>query len=72
MTFQHGLFPWLAEELGPLSDCHKRLVQVLEVVRVEDWLPGRCAGGGGHRSSGPRWRGPFWPRRCSTCRPRGR
>ena len=47
LTFQHGLFPWLAEELGPLSERHKRYVQVLELVRVEDWLPGQCAGGRG-------------------------
>lgn len=46
-TFQHGLFPWLAEELGPLSERNKRLVQVLELVRVEDWLPGQGAGGRG-------------------------
>ncbi len=47
LTFQRELFPWLAEELGPLSARHKRLVQVLEIVRVEDWLPGPCAGGRG-------------------------
>ena len=46
-TFQHGLFPWLAEELGPLSERNKRLVQVLELVRVEDWLPDQWAGGRG-------------------------
>ena len=46
-TFQHGLFPWLAEELGPLSERNKRLVQVLELVRVEDWLPGQCVRGRG-------------------------
>ncbi len=46
-TFQHGLFPWLAEELGPLSERNKRFVQVLELVRVEDWLPGQCVGGRG-------------------------
>lgn len=46
-TFQHGLFPWLAEELGPLSERHKRLVQVLEFVRVEELLPGTRGGGAG-------------------------
>ena len=49
LTFQHGLFPWRAEELGPLSERHKRYVQVLELVRVEDSLPGQCAGGRGDR-----------------------
>ena len=47
LTFQRELFPWLAEELGPLSERHKRLVQVLEIVRVEDWLPSPCVGGRG-------------------------
>ena len=47
LTFQRDLFPWLAEELGPLSERHKRLVQVLEIVRVEDWLPSPCVGGRG-------------------------
>ncbi len=38
LSFQHGLFPWPAEELGPLSKRHKRLVQVLEFVQVEELL----------------------------------
>ena len=46
---QDGLFPWLAEELGPLMECHRRLVTVLEVACIEafvrNWsgLPGRPA-----------------------------
>ena len=46
---QDGLFPWLAEELGPLMECHTRLVTVLEVACIEafvrNWsgLPGRPA-----------------------------
>ena len=47
LSFQRGLFPWLAEELGPLSERHKRLVQVLEFVRVEELLPGTRGGGAG-------------------------
>jgi Transposase DDE domain/Transposase domain (DUF772) len=44
---QGNLFPWLLAELGPLTDTHKRLVTVLEMVRVEafiamhDGAPGR-------------------------------
>ena len=44
---QVDLFPWLQAELGPLTDNHKRLVTVLEMVRVEgfvamhDGAPGR-------------------------------
>ncbi|MDE0107614.1 MAG: transposase [Bryobacterales bacterium] len=47
LSFQRGLFPWLAEELGPLSERHKRLVQVMEFVRVEELLPGTRGGGAG-------------------------
>ena len=40
-------FPWLTEELGPLTDTHKQVIATLELVRIEtlmrDWpgLPGR-------------------------------
>ena len=35
--FQRELFPWLEETLGPLGERYERLV--LELVRVEEWLP---------------------------------
>jgi hypothetical protein len=44
---QGDLFPWLEEELGPLSDKHKQIITALDVARievfVEAWsgLPGR-------------------------------
>ena len=38
-TFQRELFPWLEEALGPLGERYERLVRVLELVRVEEWLP---------------------------------
>jgi Transposase DDE domain/Transposase domain (DUF772) len=44
---QANLFPWLTEELGPLTDTHKQVIGTLELVRIEtlmrDWpgLPGR-------------------------------
>ena len=37
--FQRELFPWLEEVLGPLGERYERLVRVLELVRVEEWLP---------------------------------
>lgn len=47
-TIQSYLFPWVEEEIGPLTEKQKQLVTVLEVVRVEDFvarvwpgLPGR-------------------------------
>ncbi|MDE0620074.1 MAG: hypothetical protein OXH83_00245 [Bryobacterales bacterium] len=45
LTFQQALFPWLVEELGPLSERHKRLVPVLEFVRVGELLPGTRGSG---------------------------
>ena len=44
---QANLFPWLTEELGPLTDTHKQVITTLELVRIETlmrhWpgLPGR-------------------------------
>ena len=44
---QGNLYPWFQAEVGPLTDNHKRLITVLEVVRVEafvkmhDGVPGR-------------------------------
>ena len=37
---QGDLFPWLAEELGPLQEKHKQLVTVLEVARIESFVQG--------------------------------
>src|SRR6202049_4492058 len=44
---QGNLFPWLTEELGPLTEAHKRVVMTLELAGVEAFvqvwpgLPGR-------------------------------
>lgn len=44
---QANLFPWLAEEIGPLTETHKQVITVLEMARVEAFvqrwsgLPGR-------------------------------
>ena len=41
LSIQTTLFPWLEEELGPLTAKQQQLVQTLEVIRVEDQLPRR-------------------------------
>src|ERR1700680_2343771 len=41
---QGNLFPWLTEELGPLTEAHKKVVTTLELAGVEAFvqdLPGR-------------------------------
>ena len=35
------LFPWLEDELGPLTEKQQQLVQTLEIIRIEDQLPPR-------------------------------
>ena len=36
---QADLFPWLEEELGPLGERYRRLITVLELTRVESFIP---------------------------------
>ena len=42
-NIQGSLFAWLKEELGELTEKQQILVTVLELVRVEDHIPG-CVG----------------------------
>lgn len=43
---QGTLFPWLEEELDPLTEKQQQLVIILELVRIETFLPSmsRCEG----------------------------
>jgi len=49
LNIQSSLFPWLAEELGPLTAKQQELVTTLELVRIEEFVysnrgfPGRPA-----------------------------
>jgi len=38
MKIQGTLFPWLQEELGPLTEKQQQLITVLEIARVEDFV----------------------------------
>lgn len=40
---QGTLFPWLEKELDPLTEKQQQLIAILEVVRIEEFLP-RCDG----------------------------
>ena len=33
---QSCLFPWLTEEVGPLTAAHRKLITTLEVLGIED------------------------------------
>ncbi|MCP4365054.1 MAG: transposase, partial [Planctomycetes bacterium] len=39
-NIQDNLFPWLREELGELTENHQRLITTLEVLRIEEHVPG--------------------------------
>lgn len=43
---QGSLFPWIEEELGPLTQKQKQFIAILEMVRIERFLPDRsgCEG----------------------------
>jgi transposase len=38
LNIQSSLFPWLSEELGPLTGKQQELVATLEVVRIEEFI----------------------------------
>lgn len=38
-SVQLSLFPWLAEELGELSQKQQQLIRTLELLRIEEYLP---------------------------------
>ena len=38
LRIQGSLFPWLQEELGPLSRKQQQLITILEFIRVEEHL----------------------------------
>ena len=46
LRIQETLFPWLTEELGPLSEKQQQLITVLEMTRIEQFIGyrGICAG----------------------------
>jgi len=39
LTIQSNLFPWLSEELGPLTKKQQQLITVLEMSRPEEYIP---------------------------------
>jgi hypothetical protein len=39
LSIQSWLFPWLAVELGPLTAKQMQLIQTLEIVRIEQFIP---------------------------------
>ena len=38
-SIQEALFPHLEQTLGPLTAKQQQLVQTLEVIRIEQWIP---------------------------------
>jgi len=46
LRIQGSLFPWLQEELGPLTEKQQQFVTILELVRIEEHLNDNYAGTG--------------------------
>ena len=40
-NIQDYLFPRITEEVGVLTDKHRQLISILEMVRVEEFIPDR-------------------------------
>ncbi len=38
-TIQGTLFPWLEEELDPLTKKQQQLIEILELIRIEEFIP---------------------------------
>ena len=38
LSIQISLFPWLSEELGPLTKKQQELVSILELIRIEEFI----------------------------------
>src|SRR5271166_4923260 len=43
-NIQVKLFPWIEEELPPLTEKQQQLITILEVVRIEDFIPSSYSG----------------------------
>ena len=70
-VIQGELLPLLDDAVGPLTPMHRQLATVL-VARVEHRdAPSRTAPAVPWPNVQP-WRGPSWPRRCSTTSRRAR
>lgn len=46
LRIQGSLFPWLQEELGPLTEKQQQFVMILELIRIEEHLNDTYAGTG--------------------------
>jgi len=45
-TIQGSLFPWLREELDPLTKKQQQLIEILELIRIEEFIPNSFGGEG--------------------------
>ena len=46
---QTALFPWMREELDPLTEALERLIHVLDTIRLEAFVPPPPSGGRGRK-----------------------
>ncbi len=60
---QRSLFPRIEDCLGPLTEEHRKIVAILEIVRIEDQIRQSRRGQGVPRTTGCRSPGLLWPKR---------
>ena len=63
LSVQENLFPWLEEELGPLTEKQQQLVTLLEIVRLVEVFLRHWPTRAGQFHTEPPWRAPSLLRR---------
>ena len=66
---QPELFPWLEEEIDPVTAKLERLIIILDTLGLEAFVDHRLAAVAARRRIGRRSPVPLSPRRCSPSRP---
>ena len=61
---QGTLFPWLREEIDPMTEALGRLVTTLDVIGLEAFVPNRPEAPAGRKAIAAPSPGPSSPRRC--------
>src|ERR1019366_1683508 len=66
---QSSLFPWMREEVEPMTELLGRLITILDVIGLEAFVPEAPRGAGRPPRIDAAWRAPSSPRPCSAFPP---
>jgi hypothetical protein len=64
---QGTLFPWIEKELEPLTEKQQQLVRILEVVRIEEFIPDYFSYEGRPQKTRPAFAQTSLPNRVLSC-----